>query len=73
MDDAERNLKAERDLKKALKDARNVQTGLKKTAMRSEKATTKKKETKKQDLTQEEMDQNKYLGQLNQVDEKKPN
>ena len=47
--------------------------GIKKAPERSHKAATKKKEEKKQELTQEEIDHNKYLGQLAQVEEKKAN
>ena len=52
---------------------RQVITGIKKTTQRSHKVAAKKKEEKKQELTQEEIDHNKYLGQLVQVEEKKAN
>jgi len=50
---------------------RNVVSGNKPKMARSEKVATKKKEEKKQDLTAEEIDHNKYLGQLGQIEEKK--
>ena len=52
---------------------RKVISGVKRAPERSHKAATKKKEEKKQELTQEEIDHNKYLGQLVQVEEKKAN
>ena len=67
------NAIAEGKRKQEEKDKRKVPEGIKKVAFRSEKVATKKKEEKKQDLTQEQIDHNKYLGQLTQGDEKRQN
>lgn len=52
---------------------RKVVSGNKPKMARSEKIATKKKEEKKVDLTAEQIDHNKYLGQLGQIEEKKTN
>ena len=73
LEEQETILVAERARKLDERMKREVVKGIKKWPARSEKAATKKKEEKKQDLTQEEIDHNKYLGQLTQVEEKKTN
>ncbi len=73
LEEQETLLKAEQERKIEERMKRVVVKGIKKQAPRSEKTATRKKEEKKQDLTQEEIDHNKYLGQLAQMEEKKAN
>ena len=64
-------LKTQREAKLNERMTRQIVYGVKKPVHRSQKTATKKKEEKKQDLTQEEIDHNKYLGQLAAIPEEK--